>query len=203
MKEERKLWLEGLPYIAGIDEAGRGALAGPVVAAALILPRNFKAPWLKVVKDSKQLTPPKREHFFGILQQAAIAIGVGIVSHQVIDDINILKATWLAMRQAVANLPLSPNHLLVDGTSIPNMTIPQTRMIDGDETSISIACASIIAKVTRDRMMVDLDKTHPGYGLAAHKGYGTEEHLASLSRLGASSIHRLTFAPVRDLNSLV
>ncbi len=193
--EERKPWLDGL-LVAGVDEAGRGALAGPVVAGALILPSRIRAPWTKSVRDSKQLSPQKRDYYFDLLQEEAIAIGVGIISHQVIDQVNILQASWLAMKAAVEQLPRQPGFLLVDGTSIPGMSIPQKKVINGDETSISIACASIIAKVTRDRLMVELDRQYPGYGLAQHKGYGTEAHLAQLVQLGPSAIHRLTFSPV-------
>ncbi len=194
---ENKLWSQGY-LVAGVDEVGRGALAGPVVATAVILPQGIDSPWLSLVRDSKQLTPAQRENLLEPIQREAIAVGTGIISSNIIDSSGILKATWLAMQTAVQNLPRSPDFLLVDGTKIPKLSTRQQKIIRGDKICLSIACASIIAKVTRDRIMTELDQTYPQYGLARHKGYGTKEHLACLQQLGPSSIHRLSFAPVKE-----
>lgn len=196
--EERELWSQGYHLVAGIDEAGRGALAGPVVACALILPLDFHPTWLSLVRDSKQLSPARREFLGNVLQDEATAIGIGIVSAQDIDSSGILKATWLAMKTAIAQLPYPPHFLLIDGTTLTEITIPQRKIIRGDKTCFSIACASIMAKVARDRIMLELDKIYPGYGLARHKGYGTKEHLSSLQHLGPSSTHRFSFTPVKE-----
>lgn len=200
LTEERQLWSQGYRLVAGIDEAGRGALAGPVVACALVLPPDFKPTRLGLVRDSKQLPPARREFLFNILQNEALAIGIGITSPQDIDSSSILKATYLAMKTAIRQLLYSPHFLLIDGTTLPDTTIPQRKIIRGDKICLSIACASIVAKVTRDRIMIELHKVYPDYGLAHHKGYGTQEHLSCLRRLGPSSIHRCTFAPVREAN---
>jgi ribonuclease HII len=198
LKEERLLYSDGYRYVAGIDEVGRGALAGPVVAAAVILPKSIKRGKLVKVRDSKELTPSNREMLFNPIMDEAIAVGIGIVSSQIIDLINILKATRLAMRYAIEKLKCVPDFVLVDGTPIPYLPIPQKGIIKGDRLCLSIACASIIAKVTRDRIMVEINAYYPNYGLAEHKGYGTEKHLASLNQYGPCSIHRVTFAPVRE-----
>ncbi|MDP3880169.1 MAG: ribonuclease HII [Dehalococcoidales bacterium] len=197
--EERILEAQGYRYIAGIDEVGRGALAGPVLAAAVILPRNMRNPWVKLVRDSKMLTPAKREVLSGHLHRAAVAIGVGAASLEIIDTRGIVRATQLAMKRAVEHLATPPEALLIDYVRLPGVELPQKGVVDGDSLCISIACASIIAKVTRDRLMRKLDRVYPGYGLARHKGYGTEEHLACLCRLGASPVHRRSFRPVRDM----
>ncbi len=197
--EERTLEAQGYRYIAGIDEAGRGALAGPVVAAAVILPYCIDAPWLSLVRDSKQLSPAKRELLFHHIHSIAVATGIGMASHEVIDTQGIVKATELAMKLAVEQLSPSPEALLIDYMCLPEVKLPQKGITDGDSLCFSIACASIVAKVTRDRLMVELDRAYPDYGLAQHKGYGTKDHLACLSRLGASSIHRQSFRPVRDV----
>jgi ribonuclease HII len=198
LAEEVGLVEQGYRSIAGIDEVGRGPLAGPLIAAAVILPAGLDAPWLSLVRDSKQLTPRKREYLFHYISETAVGIGVGSAPHKVIDHLGIAKATGLAMELAVANLNRSPDFLLIDFVKLPGVPIPQRSLPKGDTRSISIACASIIAKVTRDRFMVELDKVHPGYGFASHKGYATREHLESLERLGACPIHRKRFAPVRD-----
>jgi ribonuclease HII len=197
--EERELHAHGYRLIAGIDEVGRGALAGPVVAAAVILPLEVNIPWLSLVRDSKQLSPRKREYLSKLIQQAGIAIGVGMVPHTDIDERGIVKATRLAMSRAVDCLPSTPDFLLIDALTLSEVSLPQKGIIHGDQLSLSIACASIVAKVFRDRYMVELDSLYPGYGLACHKGYGTRQHLLSLQRQGPCSIHRCSFAPVRTL----
>ena len=198
LAEETGLARQGYRSIAGIDEVGRGPLAGPVVAAAVILPAGMDTPWLGLVRDSKQLTPERREYLYRHITESAVAIGVGSAPHKVIDRMGISRATCMAMEMAVANLIRPPDFLLIDFVKLPGVPIPQHSMPRGDARSVSIACASIIAKVTRDRFMVELDRVHPGYGFASHKGYATREHLESLERLGVCPIHRRCFAPVRD-----
>lgn len=181
--------------LAGIDEAGRGPLAGPVVAAAVILPPGTPLPG---VTDSKKLTPLQRESLFDDIMAMALAVGVGSSDHQVVDRVNILQATLLAMQEAVHQLLVPPDFLIIDGiTQIP-VNMPQMTIKKGDSRSLSIAAASIIAKVTRDRLMVDYDQQFPGYGFAAHKGYGCASHLAAIARLGPCAIHRKTFRGVRE-----
>ena len=197
--EEERLIAEGYELIAGIDEAGRGALAGPVVAAAVILPNSVDAPWLNQVRDSKQLAPAKRELLFHHIHLAAVAVGIGMTTHQLIDSQGIAKATRLAMKQAVEQLSPAPQSLLIDYLRLPEVSLPQKGITNGDDLCFSIACASIIAKVARDRLMVEFDSLYPGYGLAQHKGYGTRQHLVCLSRLGACPIHRRSFRPVREI----
>jgi ribonuclease HII len=199
LDEEDKLKAEGYELIAGIDEVGRGALAGPVVASAVILPNTANLAWFGLVRDSKELNSKKRESLFDQINDEAIAVGIGIVPPQVIDSVNILKATRLAMMQAVEKLSIQPSFLLVDRLGLSQCPIPQRGITRGDKLCLSIACASIIAKVTRDRMMEEFDKTYPGYGFARHKGYGTGSHLSCLQKLGPSPIHRLYFAPVRNI----
>ncbi len=199
--EESALKAQGYRYIAGIDEVGRGALAGPVVAAAVILPLGIHARWLSQVRDSKQLTPARRELLFPQIQKAAIAIGIGQTDSGVIDTIGIAEATRLAMKRAIDRLSPPAETLLIDFFRLPGVDLPQKGVIDGDSLCFSIACASIVAKVTRDRLMVVLDKAYPGYEFASHKGYGTGEHLRYLRRLGPSPIHRHSFSPVRDVTT--
>ena len=196
--EEERLRAQGYRLIAGIDEAGRGPLAGPVVAAAVILPPEERPSWLSLVRDSKQLTQLRREAIFDCIVESGIAFGVGVVSHEVIDERGIAPATRLAMRYAVEQLSTCPDYLLIDYLRLPGVRIPQKGVVDGDSICVSIAAASIVAKVTRDRLMVELDGRYPGYGLAQHKGYGTREHLEALQKLGPCPIHRKTFQPVRD-----
>ena len=196
--QEDELRSTGYELIAGLDEAGRGALAGPVVAGAVILPCVGYPAWLKLVRDSKELSPRKREFLFDLINREALAVSTGIVPSEVIDSINILQATKLAMMQAVEKLPVKAKFLLIDGLTLPGCPIPQRGIIKGDKLCFSIACASIVAKVTRDHIMEELDKAHPGYGFAKHKGYATREHISSLGRLGTSPIHRLSFAPARN-----
>jgi len=193
--DEAALWAAGARHVAGVDEAGRGPLAGPVVAAAVVLPENADLPGLD---DSKKLTPAKREELFARIALEATAVGVGSASEKVIDETNILSATLSAMRDAVAALAVRPDHVIVDGTSLPEMDVPRTAIPRGDERSAAIAAASVVAKVTRDRLMADLDATYPGYGFAQHKGYGTSEHVAALARLGPCEIHRRSFGLVME-----
>lgn len=197
LAQEDKLKSQGYELIAGIDEAGRGALAGPVVAGAVILPHHSYPDWLKLVRDSKELSPKKREFLFHLIQRDALAVSTGIIAPEVIDSINILEATKLAMMQAVGKLPQQPQFLLIDSLILPRCTTPQMGITGGDKLCLSIACASIVAKVTRDHIMQELGRVYPDYGLAKHKGYGTREHIYRLRQLGPSQIHRLSFAPIR------
>lgn len=194
-RSEAELWAQGSEFVAGIDEAGRGPLAGPVVAGAVILPRDLS---IRGIDDSKKLTAAKREELFELIVRDAVSVGTGIVSEGVIDEINILRATHRAMREAVAGLDVTPSHVLVDGDPIPALDLPQTAIHQGDSKSTAIAAASIVAKVTRDRMIVELDARYPGYGFARHKGYGTKEHISALMRLGPCEIHRRSFRIVLD-----
>jgi ribonuclease HII len=199
LDEEDKLKAQGYELIAGIDEVGRGALAGPVVAGAVILPHPASLTWFGLVRDSKELNSRKRESLFDLINMETVAVGIGIVPPQVIDSVNILRATKLAMMEAVEKLPKQPNFLLIDRVTLSQCPIPQRGITRGDKLCLSIACASIIAKVTRDRMMEEFDRIYPGYGFAQHKGYGTGEHMSCLRKLGPSPIHRLYFAPVRNI----
>lgn len=177
-------------YICGIDEAGRGPLAGPVVAAAAVLPKDCQIFYLN---DSKKLSEKKRDLLFDEIKEKAVAYGIGIVSPQVIDEINILQATYEAMRQAISQLNVIPEILLNDAVTIPGVDIMQVPIVKGDAKSVSIAAASILAKVTRDRMMMEYDQIYPEYGFAKHKGYGTAAHIATLKEYGPCPIHRRTF----------
>ena len=177
-------------YICGIDEAGRGPLAGPVVAGAVILPRDEKILYLN---DSKQLTASKRDELYDVIFEKAVAAAVGIVDHARIDEINILQATYEAMREAISNLKVKPKVLLNDAVTIPDVKIKQVPIIKGDAKSISIAAASIVAKVTRDRLMVEYDKIYPEYNFKSNKGYGSAEHIAALKKYGKTPIHRDSF----------
>jgi ribonuclease HII len=197
--EEKKLEAQGYRRIAGIDEAGRGALAGPVVAAAVILPRRINAPWLEQVNDSKRLSPARRTLLFHYIHESAVSIGIGVVRHEVVDAEGIVGATRLAMKLAVGQLLPPAESLLIDYMHLPEVPLPQKGITYGDSLCFSIACASIIAKVTRDKLMVEFDGTYPGYGLAQHKGYGTRKHIACLNKLGPCPIHRRSFRPVREL----
>lgn len=181
---------EDCEAICGIDEAGRGPLAGPVVAGAVILPKDCDILYLN---DSKQLSAKKREELYDEIMEKAVAVGVGIVGPNVIDEINILQATYRAMREAVQKLGIKPDILLNDAVTIPDIPIRQVPIIKGDAKSVSIAAASIVAKVTRDRMMVEYDQIMPEYGFASHKGYGSKQHQEAIRKYGASPIHRKTF----------
>ncbi|MCI8872412.1 MAG: ribonuclease HII [Lachnospiraceae bacterium] len=185
---ERKYESAGL--VCGIDEAGRGPLAGPVVAGAVILPKDCS---ILYINDSKKLSEKKREELYEVIMNEALAAGIGMVSPQRIDEINILQATYEAMREAIQKLSLTPDILLNDAVTIPQISIPQVPIIKGDAKSISIGAASIIAKVTRDRLMAEYDKIMPEYGFAKNKGYGTKEHMAAIQLHGPSPIHRRTF----------
>lgn len=192
MKEfETELYNNEINFIAGIDEVGRGPLVGPVVTAAVILPKDF---YDERINDSKKLTEKKRELLYDVIMENAISVGIGISNEDVIDEINILNATKRAMLEAVNNLNVKPEHLLIDAVKL-NTDIPQTSIIKGDAKSESIAAASIIAKVTRDRMMVELDKIHPEYDFKHNKGYGTKKHIEAIRKYGIIKEHRKTFAP--------
>lgn len=181
---------EHIGYVCGIDEVGRGPLAGPVVAAAVILPKDSQILYLN---DSKKLTEKKREELYDIIMEQAVDVGIGMVSPQRIDEINILQATYEAMREAISKLSVMPSVLLNDAVTIPDVSIVQVPIIKGDTKSVSIAAASIIAKVTRDRLMVEYDQMMPGYDFASNKGYGTAVHIAALKEIGPTPIHRKTF----------
>ena len=179
-----------LAYVAGIDEAGRGPLAGPVVAAAVILPKDIFLPFLN---DSKKVTEKRRDVLFDEIKQNAIAYGIGIAANTLIDEINILQATYEAMREAINALEKTPDVLLVDAVHIPDINIKQVGIVKGDAKSVNIAAASILAKVTRDRIMAEYDKIYPEYGFASNKGYGTATHIAALKEVGPCAIHRKSF----------
>ncbi len=191
---ERDLKEKGYHLVAGIDEVGRGPLAGPVVACAVILPADFHE---VDVNDSKQLSQKRREELYDIILKEAVAVGVGIKSETVIDEVNIYQATRLAMKEAVEKLNPTPDYLLLDAMKL-DLDIPQESLIKGDAKSASIAAASIVAKVTRDRLMTEYSLTYPGYGFEKNAGYGTKEHLLGLETFGVTPIHRKTFAPVKD-----
>jgi ribonuclease HII len=187
---ERTLWMQGIQHVAGVDEAGRGPLAGPVVAAAVILPKEIV---IDGVDDSKKLQAVKRERLFALISEQALSVGVGIVDHEVIDRLNILQATNLAMQIALENLRLTPEYAIVDGNSFKHETIRFQNIVGGDATSFTIAAASIVAKVTRDRLMCDMDTRFPQYGFAQHKGYGTHQHIEAIRKYGLCEIHRKSF----------
>jgi ribonuclease HII len=187
---EKDLWSGGSEFVAGVDEAGRGPLAGPVVAAAVIMPHNAM---IEGVDDSKKLSSQNREKFAKLIVETAVGIGVGIVGHRIIDEINIYRAAMRAMEEAVADLRVAPHHLLVDGPRYECKKIPFTAIVEGDAKCFSIAAASIIAKVTRDRLMIEYDAKYPQYGFAKHKGYGTKEHLEAIRIYGPCEIHRRSF----------
>jgi ribonuclease HII len=200
---ERKQWERGICRLAGIDEAGRGPLAGPVVAAAVVFDPSFaqseEKGLLSKLTDSKKLSALRREDFYLLLTlRPEIDIGVGIVDVEVIDSINILQATHQAMRAAVDDLTDPPESVIVDGFSVDGFSCPTKGIVGGDEKSLSIAAASVIAKVTRDSMMKDLDVLYPAYGFAKHKGYGTKAHVEALQEHGPSPVHRYSFRPVRE-----
>lgn len=198
-KEEILLAKKGYQLIAGLDEVGRGALAGPVAAAAVILPLGLKTAWLPLVRDSKMLTPRMRQHLSQLIRESALAFGIGMVPSQAIDAYGIVPATRMAMQQAIQMLSRSPQHLLIDAIKLPSVRLPQKSIIHGDALCLSIACASIVAKVARDELMIAMEKDYPGYGFARHKGYGTRGHVAALGNLGPCPIHRRSFAPVHEL----
>ena len=191
---ERLAYQEGASFIAGVDEVGRGPLAGPVVAAAVILPKNIEDLGFD---DSKKLSASKREEIYRLIQEKAIAIGIGIVDADIIDQVNIYQASRLAMQQAVSELKIQPDYLLIDAMKI-DVNTPQIGIIKGDAKSISIAAASIVAKQVRDQMMQEFDELYPGYDFSNNAGYGTPKHLEGLNKKGICPIHRKTFAPIKD-----
>ena len=195
LEYEKNLYKEGIKLIAGVDEVGRGPLVGPVVAAAVILPENYELPGLT---DSKKLTEKKRDAYYDIIMKDALAIGIGEVSPKEIDEINIYEASRVAMIKAIENLKIKPEHILSDAMPL-NIGIPNTPIIHGDLLSLSISAASVIAKVTRDRMMYELDAIHPEYGFSKHKGYPTKLHLENIKKYGVLENYRFTYKPVRDL----
>jgi ribonuclease HII len=199
LREEMALYRQGYRLVAGLDEAGRGSWAGPVVAGAVILPlgNDGLGQVLDGVRDSKTLNPLQRERLYDVIQTEALAVGVGMVPPDQIDELGIVPATKEAMALAIARLPHSPDFLLVDFLRLPRLDCPQKSIVHGDALSLSIAAASIVAKVSRDRFMVELDSQYPSYGFASHKGYGTPQHRTALHRLGPSPIHRFSYAPVR------
>lgn len=194
LEYENNLYNEGVTLIAGVDEVGRGPLIGPVVACACILPVNF---YHKDIKDSKKLSEKKREEMYKIIKENAISIGLGIVSEKVIDEVNIYEATKIAMKEAIKNLNITPEHVLIDAMKL-ELNIPSTSIIKGDAKSESIAAASIIAKVTRDHMLDEMDKEYPMYDLKNNKGYGTKKHLEALQTYGPCKYHRVSYSPVRN-----
>ena len=192
---EKECYAREIELIAGVDEVGRGPLAGPVVAAAVILPKACKIPGLN---DSKKIPKSKHKEIYEAVLQNAIAIGIGVKDNHVIDQVNIYEATKLAMMEAIGQLEPQPQHLLIDAMKL-DLSIPQTSIIKGDANSLSIAAASIVAKVTRDQMMEDLDQLYPGYDFAQNAGYGTANHLAGLHKLGVTPIHRRSFEPIKSM----
>lgn len=190
---ENALYQQGVRYIAGVDEVGRGPLVGPVVTACVILPQDFV---LEGLTDSKKLSAKKRDLFYDYIMEHALSVSVGMMDEKVIDEVNIYEATKRAMYQAIENSKIVPDHVLIDAMKLEKLTIPSTSIIKGDAKSISIAAASVIAKVTRDRMMEELDKKYPMYGFRKHKGYPTKEHIEAIQKYGIIEEHRKTFRPV-------
>jgi len=193
LRHERKLWRTGIETVAGVDEAGVGPMAGPVVAAAVVFPRET---FIKGVHDSKQLLAEQREELHGKIRERALTFGLGVAEVEEIDRLNIYWATMRAIERALAALKAAPEHVLIDGRRVPGLAIPQTHIVGGDRKSFCIAAASILAKVTRDRIMTAYDDQYPGYGFAQHKGYCTADHFQLLEQLGPSPIHRRSFSPV-------
>jgi len=198
LQYEKEAESQGYRSIAGIDEVGRGCIAGPVAAAAVIIPWGTDISWATQVRDSKQLSSKKRQFLAPLIQATSISVAVGTVSSWAVDTWGIVEATRLAMFKAIEQLSCSPDFLLIDALALPDIPLPQRSIIHGDELSLSIACASIVAKVARDQHMIEMDEEYPGYHLDRHKGYGTKEHLLNLQKLGPCPIHRRTFAPLRQ-----
>lgn len=192
---EEELEKKGIKYIAGVDEVGRGPLVGPVVTACVILPSGYT---LDGLTDSKKLSQKKREMYFDIIMKDALSVSIGIKDEDVIDKVNIYEATKLAMYEAINNSKIKPEHVLIDAMKLEKLDIPSTSIIKGDFKSITIAAASVIAKVTRDRMLVELDKKYPEYGFAKNAGYGTKQHIEAIEKYGIIKEHRKTFKPVSD-----
>lgn len=198
---ERQVWAMGYQHVAGVDEVGRGPLAGPVVAAAVILPRHEVV--LTGLDDCKRLSPKRRQELYEQIQQHAVAIGIGMVHPEGIDEAHVMMATYRAMVKAVADLAVKPDYLLIDTLHLPNVTQPQAPIVDGDGQSCSIAAASIVAKVARDAYMLEMDKLYPEYGFASHKGYGTLEHREALERYGPCPIHRRNLGDDCEIGTLI
>jgi ribonuclease HII len=196
---ESSLWKNGCQHVAGVDEAGRGALAGPVVAAVVVFLADSSLKDLDGVRDSKEMTPSMRDQWADNLRELAFAWGVGLATSQEIDDLGIIPATRTAAQRAIDRLHITPGHILLDYLFLPDSPVPQTSLIKGDARSMSIAAASVIAKTTRDALLKDLDAQYPGYGFARHKGYGTAAHRAAIAKLGPSPIHRLSYKPLLEL----
>lgn len=193
---EKELWKNGINLIAGMDEVGRGPLIGPVVTACVILPKDFV---LEGLTDSKKLSEKKREEFYDYIMEHAISVGIGMMDDKVIDEVNIYEATKLAMYQAVEKSKVKPEHVLIDAMKLDKLEMPSTSIIKGDAKSISIAAASVIAKVTRDRMMIELDKKYPMYGFKSHKGYPTKKHIEAIKEYGLIDGYRKTFKPISEI----
>lgn len=196
LKYEKELYKKGFKLIAGTDEVGRGPLVGPVVAAAVILPQNYQ---LDGLTDSKKLSEKKRDKFYDIIMKEAVSVGIGVVDAKTIDEINILEASRLAMKKAIMDLKIVPEYVLSDAMKLNNIDIPYTDIIHGDALSLSIAAASVIAKVTRDRIMYELDVQYPLYGFAKHKGYPTKLHLENLRKYGVLDNYRFSYKPVKEI----
>ena len=193
-KYEKELYSRNISLIGGVDEVGRGPLVGPVVASCVVLPKDFV---LEGLTDSKKLSEKKRDEYYKIIKDKAIAIGIGIVDEKVIDEVNIYEATKIAMKEAIRNTGIRLDHVLIDAMPL-DIDVPTTSIIKGDSKSISIAAASVIAKVTRDKMMYDLDKIYPMYDLANNKGYGTKKHIEAIKEYGITKYHRLSYKPVSE-----
>lgn len=193
---EHELWNEGIHYVAGVDEVGRGPLIGPVVTACVILPHDFV---LEGLTDSKKLTEKKREEYYQYIMDHAISVSVGLKDEKVIDEVNIYEATKLAMYEAIEKSKVKPEHVLIDAMKLENLEMPSTSIIKGDAKSITIAAASVIAKVTRDRMMIELDKKYPMYGFKSHKGYPTKKHVEAVEKYGLIDGYRKTFKPISTM----
>lgn len=193
---EKELWKNGINLIAGMDEVGRGPLIGPVVTACVILPKDFV---LEGLTDSKKLSEKKREEFYDYIMEHAISVGIGMMDEKVIDEVNIYEATKLAMYQAVEKSKVKPEHVLIDAMKLDKLEMLSTSIIKGDAKSISIAAASVIAKVTRDRMMIELDKKYPMYGFKSHKGYPTKKHIEAIKEYGLIDGYRKTFKPISEM----
>lgn len=193
---EKELWNQGINYVAGMDEVGRGPLIGPVVTACVILPKDFE---LKGLTDSKKLSEKKREEYYDYIMEHALSVGIGMMDEKIIDKVNIYEATKLAMYQAVENSSITPEHILIDAMKLEKLKMPSTSIIKGDAKSISIAAASVIAKVTRDRMMIKLDQKYPMYGFKSHKGYPTKKHIEAIEQYGLIDGYRKTFKPISTM----
>ena len=198
-KYEKELYDKGLKYIGGVDEVGRGPLIGSVVAACVVLPKDFI---LEGLTDSKKLSEKKRDNFYNIIKEKAIAIGIGIVDEKKIDEINIYEATKIAMKEAIKNTNIKLEHVLIDAMPL-DIDVDTTSIIKGDSKSISIAAASVIAKVTRDKMMYELDEKYPMYDLVHNKGYGTKKHIEAIKKYGITKYHRTSFKPVSDFQDKI